>query len=246
LIRSPENLGNAGGIKLAMEYAFSQGFDGVWILDDDSWPEADAFEKLIDPAGPPRGIRTSLVLAPESSEVSWPCEIMEGSGRWKTLERLEPIEKLAWIRVRRSWLGSLLTKSAYDCVGPVNSDLFLRGEDEDYPRALEAAGYRFWMTPRSILRHPVAGPLVMLSLGDNKLCLERNLGGDKLYYRIRNTLWIKNRESGFLVTGVLACGYLLLVLRWFRPLLPALKIFTEATIDAMNGRLGKRISSQST
>ncbi|RYE54855.1 MAG: glycosyltransferase, partial [Rhizobiaceae bacterium] len=30
-----DNLGNAGGVQAAMEHAYAQGMDAVWILDDD-------------------------------------------------------------------------------------------------------------------------------------------------------------------------------------------------------------------
>ncbi len=240
LIRSAENLGNAGGIKLAMEKAFEEGFDAVWILDDDSWPEERTLQELLESGAPEDGIRTSIVLAPDSNEVSWPCEVIGGRSHWETLGEASRVSAERLVQVRRSWLGALIPRSAYENVGPLNGDLFLRGEDEDYPRRLEKAGYRFWMAPASILRHPVAGPVVSVTLGDYKLWLEHNLQGDKLYYRIRNMLWIKRDESGPLWSMLLAAGYLFLLLRSFRPLRPALQVFREAVLDAFAGRLGKR------
>ncbi|WAC20441.1 glycosyltransferase [Luteolibacter sp. SL250] len=240
LIRSEENLGNSGGVKLAVEKAFSQGYDAVWILDDDSWPQPAAFERLIDPDGPSEGIRTSVVLAPDSTELSWPSEVITIDGFWRNPVRFESLPMAPWVRTRRSWLGSLIPKDVYWDVGPLNHDFFLRGEDEDYPRALESAGYPFWMATGSILHHPVAGPLVSLALGENKLCLEKNLSGDKLYYRIRNMLWIKRKESGSVISSLLAIGYLLLIMRWLRPLIPSLGVFIEAVVHAYQNRLGKR------
>lgn len=238
VIRSSENLGNAGGIQVAMDRAFADGFDHVWILDDDSWPDPCALSDLSG-VGPEGGIRTSLILEPDSSRISWPFEVRKCDGRWKLVE--EPLAAPErWLEVRRSWLGSLIPREAYLKVGPVNAELFLRGEDEEYPRRLEQAGYRFWMSSASILRHPVAGPLVTLSFGDHKLCLERNLSADKLYYRIRNMIWIKRGESGRMTAFILASGYFLLLARWFRPFRPTSAIFIEAVRDAITGRLGKR------
>lgn len=242
LIRSAENLGNAGGIKLAIQRAFEEGHDAVWILDDDSWPEEQALQKLSEMNIPEGAIRTSIVLAPDSNLVSWPCEVMGNHSHWETLGDVSEISEESCLEVRRSWLGALIPRSAYEEVGPVNGDLFLRGEDEDYPRRLERAGYRFWMARASILRHPVAGAVVSITLGDYKLWLEHNLQGDKLYYRIRNMLWIKRDESGLPATLLLAVGYLFLLLRWFRPLFPALRLFNEAMLDAFADRLGKRVS----
>ena len=240
LIRSAENLGNAGGIKLAIEKAFEEGFEAVWILDDDSWPEERALQELLEIDVPEDGIRTSIVLGPNSNQVSWPCEVISTNSQWETLGESTSISAESCVQVRRSWLGALIPRRAYEDAGPLNGELFLRGEDEDYPRRLERAGYRFWMAPASILRHPVAGPVETITLGDYKLWLEHNLQGDKLYYRIRNMLWIKREESGTLPSALLAAGYLFLLLRGFRPLLPALQVFKEALWDAFAGRLGKR------
>ena len=41
------NIGNAGGIAAAMEQAFGNGADAVWILDDDSWPRPDALSAIL-------------------------------------------------------------------------------------------------------------------------------------------------------------------------------------------------------
>lgn len=239
VIHLDENIGNAGGVQRAMELAFSEGFEAVWILDDDSWPEPTAFESLLSAGCPTGGIRSSMVLAPDSSALSWPCEVRNQNGEWTMVVSL-PDPSLSWQEIRRSWLGALIPKGAYLEVGNVNAALFLRGEDEEYPRRLERAGYKFWLASGSILRHPVAGPLVTLSFGDYKLCLERNLSADKLYYRIRNMIWIKKNDTGWPAAIILACGYFLLLVRWSRPLCATLLVFQSAVRDALVGRLGRR------
>jgi len=239
VIHLDENIGNAGGVQRAMELAFAEGFEAVWILDDDSWPEPTAFESLLSAGCPAGGIRSSMVLAPDSPALSWPCEVRNENGEWKMVVSL-PDRSLAWQEIRRSWLGSLIPRKAFLEVGNVNAALFLRGEDEEYPRRLEKAGYKFWLASDSILRHPVAGPLVTLSLGDYKLCLERNLSADKLYYRVRNMIWIKKNDTGWAAAIILACGYFLLLVRWFRPLHATLPVFQTAVRDALVGRLGRR------
>lgn len=43
-----KNLGGAGGFHFGMKWAAEAGYDGIWIMDDDTLPEADALEKLLD------------------------------------------------------------------------------------------------------------------------------------------------------------------------------------------------------
>jgi rhamnopyranosyl-N-acetylglucosaminyl-diphospho-decaprenol beta-1,3/1,4-galactofuranosyltransferase len=239
LIEEPVNLGNAGGVQLAMDRAFAEGFGWVWILDDDSWPEREALESLLT-HGPVGGVRTSNVLALDSDALSWPFEIPRGKGGWEMIEGEWETGEAEWVRLRRAWLGALISREAYDRAGPVNGDLFLRGEDEDYPRRLEKLGFEFWMATHSVLRHPIAGALRMFSIFGARVCLERGLEGDRLYYRLRNMLWIKNQENGLFGALMLATGYLLLLTQEHAKFFSALRILREALKDALAGNLGKR------
>lgn len=240
IIQSPLNLGNAGGIKLAIERAFPAGFGGVWILDDDSWPEPEALDQLLQGEWTPRAVRTSMVLVPDSDEPSWIYETLGTDGDWNGKNPTGGGGNGKWVRVRRSWLGILIPSQVYADTGPVRGELFLRGEDEDYPRRLERMGYQFWMNPSSVLRHPLGGPYTVLAVGKWRLWLERNLGADKLYYRIRNLIWIKRSESGTFAAVVLALAIAFLLFRGFRPLLPALRVFRDAFADAFSNTLGPR------
>ncbi len=238
LFQSEVNIGNAGGIQVAIDRAFLDGYDAVWILDDDSLPEEGALAALLDPEGPEGGIRGSTVLTDDSGRLSWPCEVPNSYGAWSL--RTEPTDSPNWQPVRRSWLGILLPREAFIRIGSVNGAFFLRGEDEDYPRRLQHAGYRFWMARRSILRHPASGELATISFAGQKVCLERHLDGNRLYYRIRNMVWIKNQESGRLAASALVIAYLLLILAKFRPLRSSLSVFCEAVKDAVANKLGNR------
>lgn len=43
-----ENTGGAGGFYTGMKWAYEQGADAIWIMDDDTIPQADALQKLLD------------------------------------------------------------------------------------------------------------------------------------------------------------------------------------------------------
>ena len=46
--RSPENLGGAGGFHTGMDLAMKAGYEWLWIMDDDSIPNENALERLMD------------------------------------------------------------------------------------------------------------------------------------------------------------------------------------------------------
>ena len=43
-----ENTGGAGGSYTGMKWAYEHGADAIWIMDDDTIPQADALQKLLD------------------------------------------------------------------------------------------------------------------------------------------------------------------------------------------------------
>ncbi len=48
VIRSSRNLGGAGGFNLGLRKAVEYGYEYVWVMDDDTFPQPDALGKLLD------------------------------------------------------------------------------------------------------------------------------------------------------------------------------------------------------
>lgn len=48
VIRTARNLGGAGGFNLGIRKAVEYGYEYVWVMDDDTFPKADALGKLLD------------------------------------------------------------------------------------------------------------------------------------------------------------------------------------------------------
>lgn len=47
-LRMTENTGGAGGFYAGMHRAFDEGYELIWLLDDDTFPEPDALERLLE------------------------------------------------------------------------------------------------------------------------------------------------------------------------------------------------------
>ena len=236
-----DNLGNAGGMEIAMSEAFAEGADAVWILDDDSWPESDALEKLLEGTVSTDTIRASRVIDPATGELSWPLQIPE-DGAWRLITSSDELPHEESFQIRRSWLGALVPRRIFEAVGPVNGALFLRGEDEDYPRRIERAGFKARLMRDSVLHHPPGGKLLRWVIFGQEIVLEQNLSGDKLYYRLRNAWWLERQSSGTLRAVFEAVTHGVALMKWGRPLRIWLPIWLEAFQDAMMDKLGKRNS----
>lgn len=238
-IELDENVGNAGGMEIAMEAAFLEGFASTWILDDDSWPEPDALALLLGAKLPADSVRSCRVIDINTGDLSWPLQVPVDGG-WQLLEGNDPLPTGDFIQIRRSWLGALIPRAVYEKVGPVEGKLFLRGEDEDYPRRIEQAGYSVFMVTQSLLHHPPAGRMNRWEIGGRIVTLEGGLTGDKLYYRLRNAWWMIRRDRGDFEAAVVAAFYWLALCRWERSFTGWQGVWWEAARDAFQNRLGAK------
>jgi rhamnopyranosyl-N-acetylglucosaminyl-diphospho-decaprenol beta-1,3/1,4-galactofuranosyltransferase len=235
-----DNLGNAGGIRAAMDHAFATGADAVWILDDDSWPRAGALEALLAGGLESGVVRHSLQVDPVGGHYSWPLPIRSGQGVWHTIRHPDEWPGPGRVESRASWTGALVPREAWKKAGPVLGELFIRGEDEEYPRRLTAAGFRFEAVRDSVLDHPSAKNLRRWRIAGKEFWFETGLEDWKFYYEVRNTVWLKFREGCHLQGAVIGLLHLLATLihdgwsasRW--------KTWCRAFADARSGRLGRR------
>jgi rhamnopyranosyl-N-acetylglucosaminyl-diphospho-decaprenol beta-1,3/1,4-galactofuranosyltransferase len=233
------NLGNAGGMEIALERVFGEGYQAVWILDDDSWPEPEALARLMAADLPSPAVRSCRVVDLATGALSWPLQIPRGEG-WHLLELNDSLPAGETIRIRRSWLGALIPREIYQVVGPVEGRLFLRGEDEDYPRRIEKAGFPVFMVAESLLHHPPAPPLKHWEIAGYTVVLESGLSGNPLYYRLRNSWWMIRRERSSFAAVAVALLFGLALLRWKESPASWLPLWWEALRDALTDRLGKR------
>jgi rhamnopyranosyl-N-acetylglucosaminyl-diphospho-decaprenol beta-1,3/1,4-galactofuranosyltransferase len=240
VVDTGDNLGNAGGIRVAMDHAFAAGVDAVWILDDDSWPRAGALAALLEEGFDGQTVHHSLQIDPAGGHYSWPLPIRTASGEWETIRHPDEWPGPQRVESRASWTGALVPRAAWEKAGPVLGELFIRGEDEEYPRRLAAAGFRFEAVRDSILDHPSAKSLRRWRIGGKDFWFETGLEDWKFYYEVRNTVWLKLREGARLQGGVIGGLHLLATFLNDGWSLSRWQIWRQAMADARSGRLGRR------
>lgn len=235
IIGTGANLGNAGAIRIAMDEAFGFGADAVWILDDDSWPRRRALESLIAGKWSPRVVRHALQVDPESGGLTWPMWVEVGGG-WRLVHEAHEVPELDRCKSKASWTGALIPREVWSEVGPVQGDLFIRGEDEEYPWRIREAGYGFELVRGCILDHPGPREPVHWSFLGKHFFYERGLADWKLYYKVRNMVWLKKRQSWLGGSLLMAACYALAAWRFDGP--HRLPLVREAVLDGLRGRLG--------
>ena len=240
-----DNVGGSGGFYRGIEFAYNQGFDWIWCMDDDVYPAEDCLEKL---------------LVQTSTDVGMLCPLRKQNGHIfvteiKTFNLTNPFKSLHINNLKEedvlnvdyvsiegmSFEGPLIKRDVVRNIGLPNKELFILYDDSDYSYRVVKAGYKVKLVTNAILYKE------LFFQGDSKEDIIRNVKW-KFYYHIRNTIYF-NKAYGhnfmvkYLRPTALLLKYFLIIIynipqnkkyNWRDFLL-----FTKAYFDGMYDRLGK-------
>ena len=198
VLRLDVNTGSAGGFASGIQWAYENGHDWVWLLDNDSVPEPDALSELLAahdrfPSEP----RPDLLAA----KVVWTDGTLLPMNT-PTVKRRDPA-LLCWatehttLSIRYTpYTGVLVSRRAIEAHGLPLKDYFLYDDDTEYTGRILCNRLGV-LVPTSVVRHNV----------EKKLASQAE-SGDRFFYALRNKLWLVRCAPGWAplerVTFVLA------------------------------------------
>jgi GT2 family glycosyltransferase len=182
------NLGSAGGWNRAITAAIEGGYDAVWLMDDDGYPDLQALEILAEDVTPDVACISSVVLQEnDNTRFVFPFPLLDASNlpvllsRRRKLGTIAELEQLATdgrYPFAHLFNGALIVRRAIETIGNVDTAFFMFGDEVDYFFRLRSAG-QVLSNVRARHYHPdVAG---------------RSLTDAKFYYYIKNTLILNRR-----------------------------------------------------
>jgi len=150
-VRSPKNLGGAGGFKSGMKYFIeNDSSDYLWLMDDDTIPNANALEKFIDCVMEMKGKNFGFM----ASNVRWidnnpakmniPLPVKEWS-------RLVSDNGLVGIR-RATFVSLFLPRKVIVDIGYPIEEFFIWGDDVEYTERISQK-YPSFFVNKSIVIH---------------------------------------------------------------------------------------------
>ena len=199
-LRLTKNIGGAGGFNEGMKAAYADGYDLVWISDDDAYPHEDALEKLIDGLANFERISgyrpTYACSAVRWIDGSW-CEMNTPDTVWDWPRFYAPDSRYFLVR-SCSFVSVLVPRWAIEKHGLPIKDYFIWFDDAEYTRRL-ARTYPGIFVPDSLVTHDVS-----LNQGVNYGRIS-NATIWKYEYGARNETSFRRREYG--MVGVLEFVY---------------------------------------
>jgi rhamnopyranosyl-N-acetylglucosaminyl-diphospho-decaprenol beta-1,3/1,4-galactofuranosyltransferase len=183
-LRLESNLGGAGGFTAGLERAYADGFDWIWLMDDDTIPTASALEALLE-AGDRDGLRPPTVLASKVLDVEgrvhpfnrpWP--------RTGAFSDLIDAAATGLLMIRyASFVSVLIRRDAVERHGLPHAEYFIWNDDLEYTARLlrDEPGY---LVPGSIVHHKN-------EVGSGGAAT----ASDRYYYELRNKLFMLRSEA---------------------------------------------------
>ena len=192
--RYPQNIGIAGGLYQAVRWAAGQAYDFLWMFDQDSEPQPDCLERLLQsyvqlanhyPIGmiapTPIDPRTQVIVRAERF-------IHDRFQGFAPPDTTQPYECDAPITS-----GSLLNLATVEQVPPPEPCLFIDGIDLDYGIRLKRQGFYNWVVPTAIMLHHFGSPIQLEILGQKKVF--QTYSALRYFYICRNHTWIELKHS---------------------------------------------------
>ena len=183
-----ENVGSAGGWHRGIQYAIDHGFDAVWLMDDDGFPDAGALAALQAALVPGVACASSVVLREDQpTHFVFPFPVLDASslpvifGRPRKLGTLAQLRNVAVSGTYpfvHLFNGALVSVAAARQVGNVNRDFFIFGDEVDYFFRLRKAGKVISVMDASHFHPDVS---------------QRPYTPAKVYYYVKNTLVLNAR-----------------------------------------------------
>lgn len=241
LILSEENTGFTGGNNLGIECARSIGADFVFLLNNDTFIESSALEKLVIAAqnDTSAGVVTPKIFFHPDRHLLWAAGTSFNQGKLIGRNLGYMLHDGAEYN-RRTYLdyavgcALLIRRDVIETVGLLTEDYFATWEDVDYGLRVNHCGYKVLYEPSAIVWHKESA-----SAG----------GADNpqyVYYQTRSAFVFQHRWSQSFFNSVKGHSYYFAycLLRIYRFLtcgnFRGIAAIFIAIVDAISGRLGRR------
>lgn len=183
LFITQENSGSAGGWRRSIQYAIEGGYDAVWLMDDDGFPDARALELLERRMVPEVVCASSIVVREDkTTHFVFPMPILNHSHQpviFGVPRKIKTIQELRRYAPNGTYLfahlfnGALIRVETAYKIGNVNQEYYMSGDELDYLCRLRAAG-KVISVLNAIQFHPDVS--------------QRPFTPSKFYYYVKNTL----------------------------------------------------------
>lgn len=155
LLNLPENAGGAGGFHEGIKFAYEHGYDYIWLMDDDGFPDTSCLEKLLAHASPQHYIGPLVLNSKNPEEFSFAFRVPN------TLQTVNSLHDLAKLHLTTTipdvilpFNGTFFHKELVEKIGLPRKEYFIWGDEIEYTRRAEKHNFKIFSVVDAHFHHP--------------------------------------------------------------------------------------------
>ena len=141
------NVGGAGGFYSGMKFGYDQGYEWVWMMDDDGVADEHQLEELMKNKSESDYLNALVVRIDDHSQFSFPPH---NKNLTVDVIRKQPVVK----GFCHPFNGTLYKRSLIDRIGFIKREMFIWGDEKEYTARAINAGYTPVTITSAIHYHP--------------------------------------------------------------------------------------------
>ena len=239
-IKLDENIGGAGGFYEGVKHGVSEGYDYLWLMDDDGAPYNETtFTAIMKKAFDIRKLGYEAIFL-NSLVICDGFNLSFGLQGIKNIkEALAAAENGLIPNKANPFNGTLISKELIEIVGLPNKEFFIKGDENEYLMRCRKNKAYIATAVDSVYFHPSIPQITYRFLGKVKKIDDESPW--KEYYRTRNYtyMYIQNGRYKNIIDLMLNRMVTVLV---SKDRMMKLKMVIKGFGDGLFGRMGKRVS----
>ncbi len=179
--RLEENIGGAGGFSKGVQYAYEDGADYIWGMDDDAMPRKDALNKLVE-----------AMKNYDKNEICLRSNTyyMNDEGEFVLEQVSQHNQEMSGL----TFVGFYISKEVVKKVGYPREDLFIYFDEVDYSLSIQENGFKIIGIKESIIEHPYIMSTIQKKIFFKEIRLFQ-MPDWKKYYWMRNNLLVRKKKG---------------------------------------------------
>lgn len=152
-----ENSGGAGGFYEGIKYATEQGFDYIWLMDDDGFPSENCLEKLMPYCSENCYIGPMVLDSKTKNKLSFAVRVPNSLQVFDTYQDISESLKKENIILNTvlPFNGTLISAKLVKKMGLICRDYFIWGDEREYTLRAEKFNAKILTVIDAIFYHPI-------------------------------------------------------------------------------------------
>jgi len=229
-IKMNENTGGAGGFHMGTKTAHEDGFDWIWLMDDDGLPNNDCLNNLLLHKDEADFLAPLVIDIEDKNNLSFGIQDEN-----KTIYQVIEITKEIYPNTANPFNGILLSKKLITEIGYPKRDMFIWGDEFEYFTRILNSKFHILTIANAIHKHPKNRVITYKILNNKRVSFQNVPLKDYCLYRNYAYVNYNLRKKTNIIKDIVKYTIFFLSRFEFNNLI----FFLSATMDGVKGDFSK-------